>query len=127
MAPGAATAGTSLVNEADGDTVVLRSPLEPVGDVLMTPEIIDHRTTLCAPALGTVTDAVEVACHDFVHPILVAELDKVADVVVDRLPKPPFPQAVQPRELGRGVRTIDRGEEVLTRGDFISPVPPVAQ
>jgi hypothetical protein len=96
ITPWTTTAALSLVYEAYFDIIVLCSPCESVGDVLVTPEIIRHRAALGTPSLRAVAYTVEVAGNDLIHTLRMTVLHKVTEIAVDRLPKPPFPDTIQP-------------------------------
>lgn len=126
-APRAPTAGSAFVLERQYYPEVFGGVAEPICDILVVPEVVDHGAGLPAPLLAVVPDVCEVSSDYLAHTQRPASLDKSMDVGVDLLPEPEPTGSIELLEPPRGLPAIYGCQGGFVTCYLLVPVPPIGE
>lgn len=120
------TTGPSFIDEGGLDTIILCGILEPINEIFMAPEVIDHGVGLFTHR-AIVSDVCKVSGHDLTNIMFDTFLHKTIDELVHRISMPSGSDSIELPHSLRSPSIIGFLESGLIFGNFFIPVPPIAQ
>ena len=120
------TTRSSFINKTNFDAVVFCGAHEPIGEISMAPEVIDHGIDFFTFG-AIIPDACQIPSDDLDNSSIATSINEIGYIIVDGIPEPPFTNPIKFFHPFRCSFVITLHQITLTFGDSLIPVPPVSQ